>query len=127
MSESEQSLNFQFSKKSYDDSLNKLKMPEKKKEEEVEDSLEEYEADFEEFEEDQQMDMREQEKESVRKLFTSTLKNMSLKNESNASDFGHQNPNVKSKYALSLSEIKEISSCAQGSILSRNNDSQGFE
>ena len=89
-------------------------------EEENDDSLNPYEEDFEDFEEDKEMDIREQERKSVKELFATTLKTINLKNDSEASQISSP-PNLKSKYALTLSEIKEKSN-EGGSILSRNED-----
>lgn len=72
------SINFDFSKKNYGDGGLKAMIQEENSEEEIEeepgskiihaeeDSLEEYEADFESYEEDREMDIREQERQSVK-------------------------------------------------------------
>ena len=63
------------------------------------------------------MDIREQEKKSVKDLFNSTLKTLTLQNDSGANSSPQ---GFRHKYNLTLSEIKEHSN--EGSIVSREDD-----
>ena len=68
------------------------------------------------------MDIRQQERQSVKELFTSTVKSFNIKNDSGSSNLSSVNSSeFNRKYNPSLSVIKEQSN-EGGSLVSRNGD-----